>query len=435
MTLSSSLNAGVAGLNVNASRLGAISDNIANSQTAGYKRAGTEFASLVISETGASKYAAGGVTSTSYRLVDEKGGLTGSENPTDIAVSGRGLAPVTQVSALDNPDSMPVRFVTTGSFRLNEDGYLTTPSGLALLGWPADRDGTVPSFPRDTTAGLKPVRINAGALLASPTTSIGLGVNLPAAQTRAGAGGAALPLSIEYFDNLGASQSLDIRFTPTVPASGSSNQWRVEISDSQTPAASNPVASFTVDFDTSAATGGSVSAVSAATGGAYDPATGVFNFSTGGGPIALDIGTPGDKAGLSQLSAAFGPTGVSKNGSPVGTLKQLAVDENGYVQGVFEGGFTRTLFQVPLADFPNLNGLTALDGQSFAASLESGGLYLWDAGDGPTGSVVSFARESSATDIAAELTSLITTQRAYSSNATVIRTVDEMLQETTNLKR
>jgi flagellar hook protein FlgE len=51
------------------------------------------------------------------------------------------------------------------------------------------------------------------------------------------------------------------------------------------------------------------------------------------------------------------------------------------------------------------------------------------------GDVVSFALEESATDIAAELTNLIVTQRAYSSSAKVIQTVDEMLQETTNIKR
>ena len=51
------------------------------------------------------------------------------------------------------------------------------------------------------------------------------------------------------------------------------------------------------------------------------------------------------------------------------------------------------------------------------------------------GGVEGFAREQSTTDIANELTQLIQTQRAYSSNAKIIQTVDEMLQETTNLKR
>ena len=60
---------------------------------------------------------------------------------------------------------------------------------------------------------------------------------------------------------------------------------------------------------------------------------------------------------------------------------------------------------------------------------------LWDAGDGPTGGIQGYSREGSNVDVASELTQLIQTQRAYSSNAKVIQTVDEMLQETTNLKR
>ena len=96
---------------------------------------------------------------------------------------------------------------------------------------------------------------------------------------------------------------------------------------------------------------------------------------------------------------------------------------------------SETSTRSPLADFPNINGLTALDNQTFEPSSNSGPLFFWDAGDGPTGTVINFALEQSSAEIAGELTSLIETQRAYSSNATVIRTVDEMLQETTNIKR
>jgi flagellar hook protein FlgE len=83
----------------------------------------------------------------------------------------------------------------------------------------------------------------------------------------------------------------------------------------------------------------------------------------------------------------------------------------------------------------NPNGLQAVDGQAFRVSSESGDFYLWDADDGPVGSIEGFALEQSTTDIAQELTNLIETQRAYSSNAKIIQTVDEMLQETTNIKR
>ena len=99
------------------------------------------------------------------------------------------------------------------------------------------------------------------------------------------------------------------------------------------------------------------------------------------------------------------------------------------------GAENRTIYQVPLVDLPNPNGMVALDRQTYLASPESGSFFLWDAGDGPTGDIVSYAREESAVDVAGELTSMIQTQRAYSSNAKVIQTVDEMLQETTNIKR
>ncbi|MEL7464931.1 MAG: flagellar hook-basal body complex protein [Pseudomonadota bacterium] len=435
MTLSSSLNAGVAGLNVNSSKLGTISDNIANSQTNGYKRVDTQFASLVVGGNGG-RYTAGGVQSLSFREVDARGGLITTSNATDLAIGGRGLLPVTPVASLDNLDGdLPIEFVTTGSFRTDENGFLRTASGKTLLGWPANRDGSIPSFPRDTTSGLEPVQINNGALTNSPTSLIELGVNLPAAQSRAGSSGDVIPLTIEYFDNVGASQSLSLEFSPDVPATGSSNRWTVTVSDSLTDAASNPIASFTVLFDESAEFGGSIDTVSGEVGGAYDDTTGLFSFSTAAGPMDLRIGLPGESRGLTQLSAEFGPTGVRKNGTPVGSLTGVNVNEDGLVQGVFASGGVRTLYQIPIADFANLNALTAVDGQAYTVSPDSGSLFLWDAGDGPTGTVVSFALEQSTADIAGELTSLITTQRAYSSNATVIRTVDEMLQETTNLKR
>jgi len=66
MTISSSLNASVAGLTANASRLATISDNIANSATHGYRRVKTDFHSMVISSQGGT-YSAGGVRTTNQR--------------------------------------------------------------------------------------------------------------------------------------------------------------------------------------------------------------------------------------------------------------------------------------------------------------------------------------------------------------------------------
>ncbi len=232
MTISSSLNAGVAGLQANATRLAAISDNISNSGTYGYKRVEADFQSMVISSSGGS-YSAGGVRSTTTRLVDQNGSRVTTNNPTDLAVSGRGMLPVAKASevAIGN-GSQQMLLTSTGSFRPDDDGRLVTESGLVLLGWPVGPDGTIPAFPRDTPAGLEPVQINVNQLTGEPTTRIDLGVNLPATETESGSSGDPRQLSVEYYDNLGKSESIQIEFTPTVPGTGESNEWTVVITDS-----------------------------------------------------------------------------------------------------------------------------------------------------------------------------------------------------------
>ena len=95
MTISSALNAGVAGLRSNSTRLASISDNIANSSTYGYKRVETDFHSMVTSSAGGT-YSAGGVRTTTYRLIDQPGSLVPTTNATDLAISGRGFLPVAQ---------------------------------------------------------------------------------------------------------------------------------------------------------------------------------------------------------------------------------------------------------------------------------------------------------------------------------------------------
>ncbi len=145
-----------------------------------------------------------------------------------------------------------------------------------------------------------------------------------------------------------------------------------------------------------------------------------------------EICTGARLVGLSRVTV---PINVSKNGAPAGNLQSLQISDQGILEAIYDTGQIRALFQIPLVNVPNPNGLTALDGQAFAPSPDSGGIFLWDANTGPVGSIVGFSLQQSTVDIARELTDLIQTQGAYSSNATIIKTVDEMLQETTNLKR
>ncbi len=436
MSISSSLNAGVAGLQTNAQRLASISDNIANSSTFGYKRVETNFESMVLSSGGGS-YVAGGVRADSQRLIDQRGTLVSTSNATDLAVRGKGMLPVAQAAQVKTAGTNAQMFMaTTGSFRTDSQGYLTSQSGLVLMGWPALPNGTIPPYPRDTADGLQPVRINTGQLAGNPTTSMSLGINLPATSTQAGAPGLSEQISVEYFDNLGTSQSVNITFAPTVPAAGApaSNEWTMELFDSTNPTVS--IGQYTLAFNDARTGGGSLASVVPAPGSSpYDPATGLLTINVGAGPIEIDIGAIGDTEGLSQLSYSFAPISVTKDGSAIGNFVGVDVDPNGFVRATFDTGEIRTIYKVPLVNVSNPNGLQAFDSQTYLPSRESGSFFLWDAGDGPTGDIVSFAREESTTDVAGELTDMIKTQRAYSSNAKVIQTVDEMLQETTNIKR
>ncbi|MCP1336845.1 flagellar hook protein FlgE [Futiania mangrovi] len=435
MGISSSLNAGVQGLAVNATRLATISDNIANAGTIGYKRAETDFSSMVLSES-PSRYTAGGVRAVARRDVSANGLLLATNNATDIALDGRGFLPVLKTAdPAAGVGAGNFRISTTGSFRPDAAGYLRNSTGDYLLGWSLNPDGTFPASPaRDSVSGLEAVRISGREFTVEPTTRIDVAANVPADATEAGGTGDPYEVPVTYIDNLGAQETLTLRMTPQVPATGRSNTWTVDVVDgaSGTP---TTVASYEVEFDTSQANGGSILNVTTLSGGAYDPATGVAQIAVAGGTIDLDIGTPGSGVGLTQFAGPFAPVSVTGNGAAAGSLSGVEIGEDGVVMALFDNGARQPLYRVPVVDVPNPDGLRAVSGQGFEITGASGGFYLWDAGTGPVGTTVGFALEQSTTDIAEELTHLIETQRAYSSNAKIIQTVDEMLQETTNLKR
>lgn len=435
MSISSSLNAGVMGLTVNAARLATISNNVANASTYGYKRAEADFSSLVLQQR-RNAYAAGGVRVDTTKLVSERGALISTGSSTDLSIGGPGLIPVTDVSGTQQTsDTRDLLFAPTGAFSADQDGFLRTPGGLFLLGWEME-SGSLGGVSRRSGSSLTPVNVNISQYSAEPTTEISLGVNLPAVDTEAGASGASYDLPVDYYDNLGKVQTLRATFTPTPAAAGAvaTNQWTVDfVDEGAIPTAA--VGQLTVTFNDTPLSGGSIASVSASGGASYDATTGKVAITLSNGAASLDIGKPGGSTGLTQLSASFSPYNIARNGSPIGDLQAIEVDRRGIMEAIYDTGFRRPIYQVPVAMVPNLNGLTPADNQAFRISQDSGDFYLWDAGDGPVGEVVGYSLMESTTDIGTEMTDLIKTQRAYASNAKIIQTVDQILQETTNIIR
>jgi flagellar hook protein FlgE len=104
-------------------------------------------------------------------------------------------------------------------------------------------------------------------------------------------------------------------------------------------------------------------------------------------------------------------------------MQSLSVDTQGQIVGSFSNGQTVALANVTLATFNGEDSLQPLDGEAFAATPESGN-PLYSA----TGKVVGSELESSNVDIATQFSQLIVAQQAYSANARVMTTANQMIQ-------
>lgn len=438
MTISSALNAAVTGLIGNASRMGVISDNIANSSTFGYKAAGMMFNSVVIGKTG-SRYTAGGVTTSTVRDLTQQGALVGTNRWGDLAVSGPGFLPVRPyVSDRLVEESQQTFFTTTGSFSINNKGYLTTESQLALLGWKAGQSGSFDSMSRSGTSDLEPIHIDMNQTIAIPSKTVSMAFNLPSqADNNAER---PLKMSLEYYDTLGGAREMKVEFQEV---EGEDDNWTMTLKSENGEEIGKYKLSFSRDASGENPQNGKLTSITAIDPGAPTPAYPAYDAKTGTIPfmmpdnqeISLDIGILGADSPITQYESEFQVIDVAKDGAPAARLTSFEINREGDLVGYYENGESRVLYKIPLANMPNPDGLRVMDNQTYALTNESGSLFFWDSGTTGVGTILSAALEQSTTDVATELTNMIQTQRAYSSNAKVIQTVDDMLQETTNIKR
>ncbi len=151
--------------------------------------------------------------------------------------------------------------------------------------------------------------------------------------------------------------------------------------------------------------------------------------------VSLDLGTLGFSDGLTQYSGAFYPSVLQQDGLSFGSFTGITIDENGIVTALFDNGQQRDIYKLPLATFPNPNGLQARNGNAYLQTNQSGNVLLLEANTGGSGEIAPNSLESSTVDLAEEFTNMIITQRAYSASAKVITTADEMLDELIRIRR
>ena len=494
MSINSALLAGVSGLTANSAALAAISQNIANVNTIGYKRIASEFSTVVNSQSKGSGYSAGGVLANARHFISQGGQLQRTTSSTDLGISGSGFFVVTEKA--EEVGLADARlFTRAGAFRVDDLGYLKNTSGLYLQGWPVDSYGNIATDPSDL-GRLRTINVGSVGGTAEPTTRVQLNANLKSSTTPsseaiarqawltnpadpAGAGryDAATNSMAAYDIETGAGTKPD--FEMTIPVSDSkggqrtvaisflkstvANEWYAEIraipaSDVVTGAGltngqlKTGIVAFTqdgkLDLDRMTALGANAlfsdpTAATLSFGAspvppAAAPAAGEAQWASGLGisaqTISFDIGGA-SSGGLTQADSLSGVDSVVTNGTAFGSLEEVKVDEKGFVTAIFDNGVTRRIAQIAIATFPSPDNLTEATGNAYRVSQGSGTYNLKAPGTGGAGLIGASQLEASTVDLSTEFTGLITTQRAYSASSKIITTADEMLAELISIKR
>lgn len=450
MSINSALLAGTTGLAANSSALAAISDNIANVNSVAYKRTDTLFDSLFQADSSVSNsYSAGGVKSTTRQLVDTQGQLTATGNSSDLAISGAGFFVVSPGASTDQASDY--LFTRAGSFNVDESGLMVNSSGYYLQGWPVNPDGTVTANPSDLTA-LEPVNIGSISGVAEATSNVKLNANLRAStdispaeatydETNTAnnmASGAVDPdfeRTITVYDSQGGSRTLKMAF---LKSSANPNEWHVEIySDPAADVAAAPplvdgqIATGQVVFDANGQIDTGATTLPASLDIPWDPSTGITTPQT----VALNLGGPTETGGLTQFASPSVLNSTVIDGSAFNDNPSITVDDEGFVTATFGDGVVRKIYQLPVATFPNPNGLVSEVGGAYRISGDSGDFSLKVPKTGGAGTISSATLEASNVDLATEFANLIKTQRAYSASSKIITTADEMLDELIRMKR
>ena len=435
MSLFGSFTTAISGLTAQSRALGHVSDNIANSQTVGFKRTDTNFVSYV-TQSDEAFHSPGSVIARPDYTNALQGTIEQSESPLSLAIGGQGFFSVaaaagTQANGLPRFDERQF-YSRAGDFRLDDDGYLVNGSEHYLQGWPADAAGNP-----DRTV-LRPVQIDK-ASSPVPTGRVELGAVLPADA----AAGQPISTQAKVYDALGRERVVNLTFTRTandtwtlnigVPdAAGGADRGTAELRFGAA-AAPTPTPSGTLGALASANPALTVSG-----GAAGAPATIGFtaDFGQGNQPITLSLGRFGTASGLTQVAGEqMDVRSLTRDGVPPGAYAGVSVRENGDVSVNYDNGQSRVVARVPIVAFNDPDKLQRLDGQAFMRTAESGEARVAEAESNGAGKLVTGALERSNVDIASEFTKLIVAQRAYTANTRVVTTSDEMLQETLNMRR
>ncbi len=395
---------GLSGLNAAAKGLDAVSNNVSNAATVGFKSASAQFADVFAASIagGGSGQIGIGVNLSQVKQAFTQGNISVTNNPLDVAINGGGFFRMS--------DNGAITYTRNGQFLVNKDGYVVNSAGSHLTGYVANAAGIiVPSSPTD-------ILISNADLVPNATTTGAIGLNLDSRETTPPAFVYTDPTTynsstaMTVYDSLGNSHVMTLYFRKTA-----ANAWDVYTGlDGNAPGAAIGM-TFTP--------AGAVN-----TGGTLGPLA--FAVTTGANALSITL----DLTAATQFGSTFGVNSLTQDGYTSGRLSGLSIADNGVIQGRYSNGQSRDLGQIVLANFANPNGLQSLGGNQWSETAASGQPLVGEPNSGSLGALQSAAVEEANIDLTAELVNMITAQRNYQANAQSIKTQDAVMQTLVNLR-
>lgn len=429
----------VAAMKSQSQAFSAISDNISNLNTAGYKTAEVQFDSLISkSQKGSLFQSLNGAGPQVRNWIDREGQVQFTNRNLDVAMVGKGFFYTN--SAIDN--SGDTLLTKSGRFeRLQDDdpnstnAYLSDGYGNYVMGWPY-QPGTDTFAVGTDESSLQPIRVDQGGIIfdASASTTGSISANLSADA----AVGTSQTYSLDVLDGSGierdangfvisSSDKQNLNFSWTKSAA---NTWDLSIASTDGTVTAPAAADFpiSVAFDSNGLNPVMTTASGTTLG---DTVNVTANWTSPAGAtntVAVDLSQ------ITQYAGGFELRSVESNGIEEGFLEDVSVDEDGIVQGAFSNGLSRPIAMLAVADVQAENLLEPVANTHFAVTEKSGEISLYRPDQTTRVSITGGAFESSETDLTGEVARMIMTQRAYTSAATSLRTIDEMTKTASELK-
>ena len=404
---------GLSGMNAAKQDLEVVSNNIANSNTVGFKSSRSEFADLYASSLGGGNSKPAGVKVANTSQLFSQGNLSYTNSALDLAINGSGFFVLN--------DNGQEAYTRAGYFSLDQANFLVNNQGLKLQGFAADENGNI------LTGTRQDLQISAADMQASASSKLTGQLNLDSRNQDIPAPVAPAtfdPTDPEMYNSTMAFNVYDSQGNPHIFSlyfsKDSDNDWRINYRFGDTTLTNTDTLAFEPDGTLTPGT---------------PPATaGIFNIvgidpGNGADPLTLEI----DLSKITQLGTNFSVNQALQNGYPAGKLTGIEVGESGALQALYSNGQTRVQGQLIVAGFANEGGLNPIGDSLWRNSFESGAPLYGLAGTGTLGSLQAGALEQSNVDLSIELVRLIEAQRNYQANAKTIETSNNLTQTLLNI--